>query len=206
MDYEVKKLINRAVYNVLDKTASDSSISKISRKHEQKIHFIPQAYRVFGGILQSMNIQFGNFIEELVSLLVDNENDYELIKEYSGKRSNAFTLSKTNEALIDNYITECQLSEEGFCNTEFPKLQEQLLLNKDTSKNVFRHDVDLLFRNKLTNKYYYFEIKYNDDHDSGKFVDINRKFIKTYAYLLNQLKIKRLYSQSSGNGIIIYGD
>ncbi|MDM8530114.1 hypothetical protein QUF63_03020, partial [Anaerolineales bacterium HSG25] len=27
------------------------------------------------------------------------------------------------------------------------------------------------------------------DHDTGKFVDINRKFIKTYAGLINHLKI-----------------
>lgn len=37
----------------------------------------------------------------------------------------------------------------------------------------------------------YLEIKYNDDHDTGKFVDINRKFIKTYAYLLNEFKIEK---------------
>lgn len=35
----------------------------------------------------------------------------------------------------------------------------------------------------------YLEIKYNDDHDTGKFVDINRKFIKTYAGLVNYLGI-----------------
>lgn len=35
----------------------------------------------------------------------------------------------------------------------------------------------------------YLEIKYNDDHDTGNFVDINRKFIKTYAGLINHLGI-----------------
>lgn len=34
------------------------------------------------------------------------------------------------------------------------------------------------------------EIKYNDDHDTGKFVDINRKFIKTYAYLVREFGVK----------------
>ena len=33
------------------------------------------------------------------------------------------------------------------------------------------------------------ESKYNDDHDTGKFVDINRKFIKTYAYLCREFNI-----------------
>ena len=36
----------------------------------------------------------------------------------------------------------------------------------------------------------YLEIKYNDDHDTGKFVDINRKFIKIYAGLVNHLAKK----------------
>ena len=46
------------------------------------------------------------------------------------------------------------------------------------------HDVDILFKNLKSNTYYYVEVKYNDDHDTGKFVDINRKFLKTYAYNL----------------------
>jgi hypothetical protein len=37
---------------------------------------------------------------------------------------------------------------------------------------------------------YYVETKYNDDHDTGKFVDINRKFLKTFAGLVKTLKIK----------------
>mgnify|MGYP000715850792 FL=1 len=51
----------------------------------------------------------------------------------------------------------------------------------------FKHDVDILFRDKSTDIYYYVEIKYNHDHDMGKFVDINRKLLKTYAYLQREL-------------------
>lgn len=40
--------------------------------------------------------------------------------------------------------------------------------------------------NKQTGVIYHLEVKYNDDHDTGKFVDINRKFIKTYAYLVRE--------------------
>lgn len=40
-----------------------------------------------------------------------------------------------------------------------------------------------------TGQIVYLEIKYNDDHDTGKFVDINRKFIKTYAGLVSLLRI-----------------
>ena len=46
------------------------------------------------------------------------------------------------------------------------------------------------FKDKKSGILYYVETKYNDDHDTGKFVDINRKFIKTYAGLVKILNIK----------------
>jgi hypothetical protein len=66
---------------------------------------------------------------------------------------------------------------------------DKIINDKDTEFRTFKHDIDLLFKDKETNIYYYLEIKYNDDHDTGKFVDINRKFIKTSAYLINELNI-----------------
>lgn len=192
MDDGVKDLINKAVARILTKMSTKSTISKLEEKHSKKVHFIPKSYRIFGGMLQSMNIQFGNFVEELMELLVESEEDYEIITKYSGKKSNSFTLSNSNEARIDNYISQCQLMPDGYCVTEFPKLQNAILSDSDKSLNTFKHDIDLLFRNKSTGRYYYLEIKYNDDHDTGKFVDINRKFIKTYAYLANELNINTL--------------
>ncbi len=32
-------------------------------------------------------------------------------------------------------------------------------------------------------------MKYNDDHDTGKYEDINRKFLKSYIGICNILKI-----------------
>lgn len=192
MNKKIDGLIFKAVENIIENSSSKSKINHLEGKHEIKVHFIPKRYRIFGGLLQSMNIQFGNFIEELIALLIENETDYEIIKKYSGKKSNSFLLSQTDESLIDKYISDCQLKQDGYCNLEFPKLQKQLLINKDPNQNTFKHDIDLLFRDKKTEKFYYLEIKYNDDHDTGKFVDINRKFIKTYAYLVNELKIKSI--------------
>lgn len=192
MNKKIESLIFKAIENIIKNSSSRSKISDLEKKHSVKIHFIPKKYRIFGGLLQSMNIQFGNFIEELMTLLIENERDYEIIKKYSGKKSNSFILSRANENLIDEYISECQLNTDGFCNFEFVKLQEKILADSGKNKNLFKHDIDLLFKNKRTNKFYYLEIKYNDDHDTGKFVDINRKFIKTYAYLVNELRIKNI--------------
>ncbi|PIE97619.1 MAG: restriction endonuclease [Treponema sp.] len=192
MQNNINELINKSVLEIIEHSANDKKITALVQKHEKKIHFIPTKYRVLGGILQSMNIQFGNFIEVLMKNLIDNEQKYEVLKTYTGKKNNTFSLSNINEQLIDKYITKCQTQNINVDN-EFVILQKTIFENNKKIKNnfiTFKHDIDLLFKDKTTNKIYYLEIKYNDDHDTGKFVDINRKFIKTYAYLLNEFNLK----------------
>lgn len=188
---EVKALINAAVLKMIENTSSTSKLTSLKEKHDEKMHFIPKRYRVFGGLLQSMNIQFGNFIEELMAVLISNEASYEILTEYSGKKSNAFKLSKSNDALIDAYISNCQYGDVDI-DIEFPKLLQNIVNDNDTNTEIFKHDIDLLFRDRTTGKIYYLESKYNDDHDTGKFVDINRKFIKTYAYLVKEFGIDNI--------------
>jgi len=69
---------------------------------------------------------------------------------------------------------------------------KNIVLSQQSAKNLItsKHDVDVLFKDKRSGIYYYVETKYDDNHDTGKFVDINRKFIKTYAGLVNKLGIK----------------
>jgi hypothetical protein len=136
------------------------------------------------------NWTIGNFIEELMTLLIQNEPSLEIITKYSGKKSNKFQISESNEKLIDAYITNCQTSvSNSYCDVEFPKLLKKIISDKDTSMNSMKHDIDLLFKDSATGILYYVEVKYNDDHDTGKFVDINRKFIKTFAYLCQEFGI-----------------
>ena len=190
MNPDTEKYIYQAVTNLINHSVSPKKLEALQRKHTSKIHFIPKRYRIFGGILQSMNIQFGNFIEELMSLIIADDGNYEIITSYSGKKNNKFKLSFSNENRIDEYITKCQTVDGWDIAKEFNKLQNDIILDSDTKYHTFKHDIDVLFRNKKTNIIYYLEIKYNDDHDTGKFIDINRKFIKTYAYLVNEFNIK----------------
>ncbi len=190
LDQVMKKSIEVMIANA----GNDNKIKKLKKKHEKKIHFIPIRYRVFGGIIQSMNIQFGNFIEEAIhQILLVNKNN-KIIEDYSGKRSNRFCISKKTESLIDQYITDCEThtySEEEQ-KVNYNKLLEDIIKNEKNEELEtinFKHDVDVLFKDTICGITYYVEIKYNDDHDTGKFVDINRKLLKTYAYLVRELKI-----------------
>lgn len=192
---KIQELIEKTIIEIIEKCSDNKKLKELIEKHSKKIHFIPKKYRVLGGILQSMNIQFGNFIEVLMKNLISNEDDYEILEDYNANRKNEFLILEESDQLIDNYITKCQLAENMDLEEEFEQLKKELFFNIYNKKRVInhfltiKHDIDLLFKNKNTNKIYYIEIKYNDDHDTGKFVDINRKVIKTYSYLLNSINV-----------------
>jgi len=62
MSNQVKEVIHDTVLQMLEDSMSAKNIRKIVRKHESKIHFVPIRYRIIGGILQGLNIKFGNII------------------------------------------------------------------------------------------------------------------------------------------------
>ena len=189
---DIKKLIKNTIVQILEDNKTDALIKKIVKKHDEKVHFIPFRYRVFGGFLQSLNIQFGNFIEVLIHDIVKTEKNIEIVKEVSGIKNTNLKISIESDKLIDEYITDQQNNfDNNHLSNKFIELQKQIIKNEKHSQNIvsYKHDVDICFYSKLTGKYFYVEIKYNDDHDTGKFVDINRKFLKTYAGLVNHFKV-----------------
>ena len=101
--------ILNSVEQLIENSSSKSKLSSIVLKHKAKVHFMPMQYRVLAGILQSMNIQFGNFLETTIKNIVATNADNKIINKYSGKKNNSFRITKEAFALIDNYITECQL-------------------------------------------------------------------------------------------------
>lgn len=188
MNSNVKHIIHDAVINIIQDTATRESISKSFQKHEEKIHFVPTTYRVLGGLLQSLNIKFGNFIEKLIALIVEEDGKVESLPS-SGKKVK-FSMTAETDALIDKYITDRQLPDSPEqCDDRFASLLQDIVrveTHSEADKQSITKDVDALFR-AASGQIIYLEIKYNDDHDTGKFVDINRKFIKTYAGLINHL-------------------
>lgn len=98
-------------------------------------------------------------------------------------------MTPETDALIDRYITTRQLpGSPDRCDDVFRTLLDNIVTiergDKQNSIQTIIKDVDALFQDR-NGRIVYLEVKYNDDHDTGKFVDINRKFLKTYAGLIN---------------------
>lgn len=165
----------------------DKLTDNLISKHRKKIHFIPLKYRVLGGFLQSLNIKFGNFIETFIPKLITvMETNLIVIEEYSNRKDIRLSLEQECERKIDNYINHPPQS----IDKSFEDLLDYIFTLQNKRDGVFKtetYDVDLLLKDET--RYYYIEVKYNDDHDTGKFKDINRKFIKTFAGLVNKLHI-----------------
>lgn len=194
MDEKLRNAIYDTVFEMIKVNASDKKIKSLTRVHQGKIHFIPIRYRILGGIIQSLNIKFGNFIEKLIGNIVELDTNVKVMPQ-SGKRIRLFFTPET-DAAIDSYITSRQLPNSlDDCTEEFDELLGRILQIENSSSADDRQgiakDVDGLFMIK-DGSLVYTELKYNDDHDTGKFADINRKFIKTWAGLAVLLEIKKI--------------
>lgn len=191
MDNQIKTIIRQTVMKMLEDSTSTANIRNLARKHADKVHFVPIRYRIIGGILQGLNIKFGNFIETLMRSIVEIDSGVEIMSD-SGKRIRLFFTPQT-DTLIDGYITERQLPKSpDDCTPMFDALLQQIVNIEQAASNDQRQgivkDIDALFRTR-DGLMVFAELKYNDDHDTGKFADINRKFIKTWAGLAVRLGI-----------------
>ena len=192
MSDQVKEIIRKTVIQMLDDSMSSNNIHKMARIHEAKHHFIPIRYRIIGGILQGLNIKLGNFIEQLLRNIIEIDTGVNAMED-SGKKIKLFFTHQT-DVLIDSYITERQLPDSpDDCTEVFDALLDQILQIENAASDEQRRgivkDVDGLFQSE-DGLIVYTELKYNDDHDTGKFVDINRKFIKTWAGLAVRYQIQ----------------
>jgi len=191
MDDQVRNIIQQTIMEMLEVSTSSEHIQELVQKHIDKVHFVPIRYRIIGGILQGLNIKFGNFIENLMGKIVEIDTGVEVLPD-SGKKVRLFFTSQT-DSLIDSYITERQLpNSPDDCTPLFDALLQEIIDIETTASVDQRQgivkDIDTLFR--VSNGPIIFtEIKYNDDHDTGKFADINRKFIKTWSGLVVRLGI-----------------
>ena len=191
MTNHVRNIVRDTVKEMLSSSSSDDNIQRMLQKHSNKVHFVPMEYRIIGGILQGLNIKFGNFIEHLMRNIVEMDTNVHNMPDSGQKIELCFT--PETDTLIDSYITSRQLPDSSDnCKLAFDALLKHILEIEQNSssenRQVIIKDVDSLFRTS-TGLTVYAELKYNDDHDTGKFADINRKFIKTWAGLAVRLNI-----------------
>lgn len=106
----------------------------MTQKHEEKVHFIPIRYHVFSGIIQGLNIKFGNFIEQLIRNVVEIDPNVEVMPD-SGKTIELFFTPQT-DALINAYITERQLPNSlDDCTSLFDNLLHKIIKIEALKRN-----------------------------------------------------------------------
>ena len=105
----IQKILTDSIKELIEHSSSTDKISSLKKKHSVKLHFVPYKYRVFGGILQSMNIQFGNFLEKVMDEVIRENPENQIIDTISGKKNISFMLSRDSERIIDEYISNCQI-------------------------------------------------------------------------------------------------
>jgi len=192
----IEELIEYSITKIIGgEDGLTKKIDMLIEKHTKKVHFIPIKYRVLGGFLQSLNIKFGEFIETLLDTIISNDPSLQVISDVSGATL-TLEIEENCERFIDEYIDNPIKNRDEILKKlplRLNDLYHKIFLLQNSSgrfnKRIF--DVNVLFKAN-DGTYYYVETKYNDDHDTGKFQDINRKFLKTYAGLVRYFKFRRL--------------
>lgn len=181
----------------INHTLTIEKINSEYKKLSERSSFIPINYSVFSNLIQSMAIQQGSLIEDILHCALREENMY-TISEYSGQKKVKLYYTANSQNLIDNYMKQCKTNSKNknFKVTVpigFDTLLNQIIVNENSDLpkiTSIEQDIDILFKNG--SKYNYYEVKTNDNHDSSKFTAINRKVLETYAGLVNLLNIKSI--------------
>ncbi len=192
MSDQIRNIIRETVMVMIKDSSSEDNINRLAKKHREKVHFVPAQYRILGGILQGLNIKFGNFIESLMANIITFDPNVKIMPD-SGEKILLEMTSET-ERLIDQYISDREQPDSpDDCTPMFDDLLQKIVetensADSEVKKRRNRKDADALFKTR-DGLIVFTELKYNDDHDTGKFPNINRKFIKTWAGLVNRLNI-----------------
>ena len=175
------QIVSTELESLLSVFSADFIADQVKR-HSGKVHAVSIKSRVVGAIHQSINIKFGNALQSILNQIVKSSRIAKL-HEFSGGKVN-LPICRTNERIIDSYITSRSTSTNNV-KSDYLKLKRSLKKNArvSTSKRI---DVDLFFLTRQ-GKYIYVEVKFNDDHDTGKYPDIFRKALKTGAALQNEV-------------------
>ena len=160
MPETVQIAVKQAVEELIETTMSSEKIRESFEKHRGKVHFIPPKYRVLGGLLQSLNIKFGNFLEKLLDLVIQNDSNVNRHPKSGSRFPLRFTAE--TDAEIDAYVTSRQLpGSPDRCDEQFEGLLKSVVETEQDEtkpKQAITKDIDALFQLD-DGKYVYVEIK-----------------------------------------------
>jgi len=146
---------------------------------------MPIEKRVFATVAQSMSIQFGNIMEQIIHELMAQTDRIELVSK-CGQTSGSREVTVDSLALIDDYIFRKKSGETSLTFSQLLNEIAQNEFNSSLAVSSVVYDTDLVFKDSNSSTIFYAELKLSDNHDSGKTVDIYRKWLKTYACLVRQ--------------------
>ena len=125
---EIFSLITNETTKIIEETFSEKEIELKFKEQLIISHFLPIRHRVLGGLYQSINIKFGNFLENLLKKLINDSKEYKVVSSINinhkiftnknlknfeenrfinGGKQTCFIISNRNQILIDNYVNEC---------------------------------------------------------------------------------------------------
>ena len=211
---DIFTIIESKTIDLINNTFNDEMIKETFKKQLQVSHVIPIRYRVLSGLFQSLNIKFGDFLEDLTKDFINNSPEYTVVSKItrhdqhttneelvnnqtrgiSGGKKTSFIISEKCLSIIHKYIDDCTSKDSDITtlsaryNKFLNDIKKQIELEKQKPNTypvkTFDNDVDILFLKNKNNDFYYIELKKEDNHDSGKDKDIYAKLMKTFVCLL----------------------
>lgn len=179
---KIKKIANSEIKKIIEDDDFDKIIKSLIYRNKNKISFVPLRFQVVSGFLQSLNIKFIKFIESFIAEIIRLEQKF-LVSELTQKEIFVFT-SVREDKKITEYMSKIKAKSKNnsgeFSQKDFKSLIKLPYLDHEKLKEKEKIQIDLLISDLKKEHYFYFEIKGNDDHDSGKFENINRKLFHNY--------------------------
>ena len=200
---EIRSLIERRIEDLIRRSEHEllgtGRSSLVFRHTHKRCHFIEPELRILGGYLQSLNIRFGgmieNMLEEIVTrLFLRGLTRFSIVEEYSRRRNLRLEIEKTCCERIDAYTRGRLIRHRpSELRPKFIRLLDTLFDYQNREEGNFvrdNYDVNLLMKDEEKDVFYFVEMKYCDDHDTGKYRSIIRKFLYTFAGLIRELRIR----------------
>ena len=195
IEQRIEELISRSERELLG-TRKSSLVFRHTRK---RCHFMGPELRILGGYLQSLNIRFGGEIESILEEIVTRLSlrgltKFSIVEEYNRQRNLRLEIEKACYERIDAYTRGGLIRHRpNELRSKFIRLLDILFDYQNREEGNFipgNYDVNLLMRDEERDVFYLVEIKYCDDHDTGKYRNIIRKFLYTFAGLIRELRIR----------------